>query len=153
MKRTAALIFALILLLAGCRKEDIVPHRVVTRIDVTCQAFDTYIRRCYTKEEKMQMVLFHIRNIGQRHTPDIDPDTLDTPTICITLHFSDGSRKVYRQKDNRFWQEDTQPWKKINMENASGLWQTVLMTPGDIESDRTAAIPPPGISNYRGLAG
>lgn len=153
MKRLVALLLILILLMAGCRKEDIAAHRVVTRIDVVCEAFDTYIRRCYTQEEKMQVILFHIRNIGQRFTPEVDPDTLDTPTISITVHFSDGSQKIYQQKDNRFWKEDTLPWKKINMENASGLWQTILMTPGDIESDRAAAIPPPGISNYRGLPG
>lgn len=153
MKRTALIITLLFLFLAGCRKADIAAHRVVTRIDVTCEAFDTYIRRCYTAEEKMQLILFHIRNIGQSFTPDVDPDTLDTPTISITVRFSDGSQKIYQQKDNRFWKEGTLPWKKINMENASGLWQTILITPGDIESDRAAAIPPPGISNYRGLPG
>lgn len=149
MKRAGAVFFAVVLLLCGCRKEEIVPHRVVTRIDVTCQAFDTYIHRSYTDSEKMQMILFHIRSIGQKHTPDVDPEALDSPTICITLRFSDGSTKIYRQKDNRFWQEDTQPWKKIGPENASGLWQTILTTPGDAEPDRAAAIPPPGISNYR----
>lgn len=136
MKKMKILLAALALVTCfGCgSKPEPKPLRVVTHITVTYEDSGAIERRFFNTEEKMQLLLHHIRSIGIRDTPDTDPETVTAPLIHITLAFSDGTYKVYTHKGSEYFREDNQPWKQISPEKTQGLYQLLMLMPGDEEA-------------------
>lgn len=135
MKKCRFLLVALLLCaLFGCgEKEAPKPLRLVNHITVTFEEGGVSQRIFYNTEEKMQLLLHHIRTIGIRDTPDTDPETLTASMIHITLAFSDGTYKSYTHKGTEFFREDNGPWKQISPEKVQGLYQLLMLLPGDEE--------------------
>lgn len=96
MKRWLILLAAALVLLGCAVKRQDVPPKLVQSITVVARHGDRADRRFFNTDEKMQVLLHHIRAIGIRDTPDIDPETLGGPVIEITLSFSDGTFKIGR---------------------------------------------------------
>lgn len=143
MKRWLILLGAAALLL-GCtvKKQQAVP-RLVQSITVVARHGDQVDRRFFNTDEKMQVLLHHIRAIGIRDTPDVDPETVSGAIIEITLSFSDGTFKAYTHKGERYFREDHGPWKQIAPEKTQGLYQLLMLMEDD--PDPTARyLPRPG---------
>ncbi len=136
MKKThiLLLIFLLLILAACAFREPAKPLRVVTSITVTYEEHGTIERRFFNTEEKMQLLLHHIRSIGIRDTPDTDPETVTAPLIHITLALSDGTFKVYTHKGTQYFREDNGDWKQISPEKTQGLYQLLMLMPSDDEA-------------------
>ena len=138
-KQTLVCIFLAVAALLGCRGREPMPApgvRLVKQIVVTCEDGADFTRRFYNTDEKMRYILHFVRSMGIQDTPDTDPETVHARTICISITFSDGSQKLYRQKGDRYFQEGTGPWREISPEKVSGLYQAILTTPSDPEEGR-----------------
>lgn len=137
-KRSIAfLLAATLFLLTGCRpsQKEHIAAKMVTQITITCETCADFTRRYYNTNEKMQLILLYIRDLGPKFKPKEDPDSVYGRTICITMTCADGSSKIYRQKGNQYFQAGTQPWQSINMERGNDLWRIVLYTPSDPEPE------------------
>ncbi len=132
-------------LLVGCwvSRQPVITGNLVTQIVVTGENTDQYIRRFYNTDEKMQLILLYIRSLGPKFTPDEDPGTQKEPMLCITMHYADGSQKIFRQKGQQYFQEGMDTWRKIDPERGRDLWWIVLHTPADPEPNplRHASLP------------
>lgn len=123
-----------VITLSGCRKNNADPDplcRVVTQVDIFCQHEDVQIRRHYTDTQKMEWVLLYLRLLKPRGRPETDPDSIDADIYEITLHFSDSTRRVYRQKDHRYLAKDAHPWQRIDPGQAAGLYALMRHVPSD----------------------
>lgn len=134
LKRT--LFFLLLaILLTGCYRNSHtdVASQIVTEITVTCETCTEFTRRYYNTHEKMQPILLYLRAVSPGFKPDTDPEHLSDRIICITLQKADGSTKVYRQKADRYLQQDHGDWRKINPEWGVTLYRILLENDSDPE--------------------
>ena len=136
------IIFAATLVLLGCgvKQPQAVP-KLVQSITVVARHGDQVDRRFFNTDEKMQVLLHHIRAIGLRDTPDVDPETIGGAVIEITLSFSDGTFKAYTHKGDRYFREDNGPWKQIAPEKVQGLYQLLMLMEDDPEP-KPYCVPP-----------
>ena len=81
------------------------------------------IARHYNSPEKMEMVLLYIRLLQPLYKPEVDPETVPGDVYEITLHYSDGNSRTYRQKAHRFISSDRHPWQTVDPEHAAGLYK------------------------------
>lgn len=132
------LVFASILvcsLFGGCMhfisKTEPSPVRVVTHIDITYENGAIRTQRHYQDSGKMSQVLNYLRLIDPYGRPAVDPEFVAGSQFHIELAFSDGSRKIYRQKADRYMQIDGGDWQTINPARAEEL--SLLL--GQMESD------------------
>lgn len=140
--------------LFGCRAwtyDPKPPVRFVQNITVVCEDGQNETRYFYNTDEKMRHILHFIRYIGIQDNPDTDPEMLQGRTVCMTVQFSDGSQKLYRMKENQYFQEGTSPWKQISAEKGQNLYQAILSTPSDPEPGRSFRLPHSAISRIRGI--
>ena len=105
--------------------------QVVTAVDISCQEEDVPIRRHYTQTQKMEAVLLYLRLIKPLGKPAIDPESLPDAEFQITVHLSDGTQKVYYQKDHRYFAKEHRLWQSIDPEQASGLYSLMRRLPSD----------------------
>ena len=105
--------------------------RVVTQVDITGREKDVEIHRRYTDTQKMQWVLIYLRTLNPGIKPQSPPETALAETYEISLKFSDGSEKIYRQADHRFLSQDFHPWQSIEPGRASGLYTLMRKLPSD----------------------
>ncbi len=133
MKKKILCLAALVMLtLLGCgAKQPPKPPRVVTSISVMCSNSAVLQRRYYNTDEKMQLILQKIRGIGLRDTPDTDPEGIIGRTLHITITFSDGTQKIYSQKNDRYFREGNGPWTQVDATLGAQLYLTILQTPGN----------------------
>lgn len=147
-KAMIVLYFALIL--GGCRPQaqtDVAAH-VVKEITITCEGCTAFTRRYYNTHNKMQKILLYLRSVSPGTTPKEDPENLAGQVICITLRRADGSTKLYRQKNDRFLQEGTNPWRQIKPEWGVTLFQLILENESDPQVTPNAYHPLPGSWQY-----
>ncbi|MBE6978047.1 MAG: hypothetical protein E7438_05335 [Ruminococcaceae bacterium] len=150
MKKTW-LFLLLSLFLSGCahRQNVHVTSHIVTEITITCETCTQFTRRYYNTHEKMQQVLLYLRAVSPGYPTKEDPEPLAGRVIYITLHRADGTRNVYRQKDNRFLQQGGQPWRQINQDWGASLYRILLENESDPELGPEAYRPLPGSWRYR----
>ena len=114
------------LLCGGCGKhpspaEDTRPFRVVAQIRVFYENGPLSCQRSYTREDKMQQVLDYLRRIDPYGTPGGDPEEARGSDFRIELIYTDGSKKEYHQRSDRFMRINDGPWKQIDPEKAEDL--------------------------------
>lgn len=121
-------------LISGCKQEkSALPLcRVVTQIDIDCRQPDVQIHRHYTDSKKMQYVLIYLRLLEPRSTTSMPAGANDIYNISI--HFSDGSQRIYRQTAHRYLSRDNGPWKSIDPGSAAGLYTLMRKLPSDPDS-------------------
>jgi hypothetical protein len=105
--------------------------RVVIGVTLRYDNGPLHAQRVYTSENKMQRVLDYLRLIDPYGRPAVDPEFVAGSQFHIELAFSDGSRKIYRQKADRYMQIDGGDWQTINPARAEEL--SLLL--GQMESD------------------
>ena len=123
------------LLWGGChRSKDVsVQRSVVTKIIVTCDDGQEQISRHYTSPEKMRPVLLYIRSVRSPFTIQPSEDALQGRSIHITTISADETTKVYTQRSDKYFQEGSGGWEKIDPEKAADLWDVLLSMPSDPE--------------------
>lgn len=120
-------------LLTGCHRKSYtdVASQIVTEITVTCETCTDFTRRYYNTHKKMQPILLYLRAVTPGFKPDTDPEPLSDRVICIILQKADGTQKVYRQKADRYLQQDHGAWRKINPEWGAALYRILLENESD----------------------
>ncbi len=118
-------------------KKQGIASQVVRSITVTSQEPGGPFLRYYEDPVKMQRVLLHIRTLGPLFSPDLDPEPLLAPTICITLTCADGTRKVYRQKAERYFRSGDTAWQQMPPEKGNSLLQILQETPSDLPPENS----------------
>lgn len=134
--RLATAAFAVMLLLCGCGGGGAVLSsspdcRMVTGVQVHFESGPIRFHRTYTASEKMQQVLNYLRIIDPYGAPEEDPETAEGSSFRIELTYSDGCRKTYLQKGDRFMKAEGGSWKRIDPKRAQELSQIL----GQMESD------------------
>ena len=120
------------IIMSGCLANHSRPlTKVVTQVDISCQQEDVNISRHYTDSQKMEYVLLYLRLLKRKGKPDADPDTMDKDIYEITVHFSDGSSRLYRQKAHRYFSEGSGAWQMIDPVQAAGLYKLMEHLPSD----------------------
>ncbi len=128
------IIFVSGIIMSGCSRNNppVFPLcRVVTQVDISCQKENMVLNRHYTQSEKMESVLLYLRLIKPLGKPENDPDTVEREIYRITVHFSDGEKRIYRQKAHRYLSVDGKPWKTIDPEQAAQLYALMQHYPSD----------------------
>lgn len=133
--RLFAILSLIAVLLSGCgsyNPADTQPEcRIVTGIAVIYNNGPINAEKYYTSSSKMRAVLNYLRWIDPYGPPEEDPETVSGSSFRITLEYSDGCRKDYVQKADRYMQEDGGNWEKIDPKKALTLSQII----GVMESD------------------
>ncbi len=122
-----------LLLLSGCRRDE-APQptcRVVTGVDISFRYEDMRLQRHYTDNKKVESVLLYLRllkPLGKAyHAQELPEEDL----YEITVHLSDGSDRIYRQKAHRYFSRPERPWEQIDPGQASQLYQLMRHYPSD----------------------
>ena len=133
MRRNICIILLLFLtvFLCGCQRKRI-QCRYVTQVDIHCDHEGTPIVRSYTTEDKMGAVLMYLRLLQFSGAPSLDPDTVPADVYQISVTLSDGSRRVYSQKDHRYFRKPTSGWQNISPVQAAELYALMRHFESDI---------------------
>ena len=131
--RVLMCIAALSLLLYGCHHytNPSVDRAIVTQIVISGQTADGPIHRYYNSPDKMRQVLLYIRKASVGFHAQVDPDTVDGPSVSISTVSVDNTRKVYHQKSNEFFQTEAGVWQQLDPEAGAGLWELIRQLPSD----------------------
>lgn len=125
------LLLALILSGSHGTKPSYQPMAVVTRVEVTCREGEHWLRRTYTKPEKICRILNYLRlreNLGQ---PSSDPERICGPSYRICIRTLDGSSHIYQQRADRYLSKEFGPWQTIVTEQPEQLRQILLRNRSD----------------------
>ncbi len=124
---------AAVLLLGGCRhySNPSMAHSLVTQIIITGQSETGPIHRYYDSPEKMRQVLLYIRGVRRGFETQEDPSAVEGCSVCITTVSADNTQKVYRQKNDQFFQTDTGLWQELDPEKGRQLWELLQQLPSD----------------------
>lgn len=109
------LLFLLIFLflLVGCSAK---PHyKVVEQIHITSPTGEYR----YDAPDKVQKYLYYLRSLKTWGPAELD--ALQGNEYRITLHYSDGSSRIYRQWGNQCLAIGSGGWKKIRSDNGDKL--------------------------------
>ena len=123
------------IILPGCSKKAAPKAplcRVVTQVDIAGQEKDVQIYRHYTDEQKAQWVLIYLRTLKPSIRPQSPPENSKNSRYEITLTFSDGKQKVFRQAAHRYYAVEDRPWHAIDPAQASGLYALLRALPSDL---------------------
>lgn len=114
MKRTAAALIILCVLLSGCghTARDPMQPRTVTAITADYSSGTISLRRQYTDQEKLRSVLNYLRCLSATSASDLSPEQ-ETSVARIVLTYSDGSTKTYDQWGDQYLRIDGGPWLRI----------------------------------------
>ena len=122
MKKLLFLLFSL-LLLTGCTAK---PHyKVVQQIHITVPAGEYR----YHASDKVQKYLYYLRSLKTWGPAELD--TLQGDHYQITLYYSDGSNRVYRQLGDQCVAVGNGGWKKIRSDNGDKLRLLLEAIPPD----------------------
>ena len=120
MRKTILLL--LCITLAGCcpQKSPTAPCRVVSAISAEYDSGSMQLSRRYADQEKIRMILDYLRLLSPVDVTDSYPSAL-SGQANVTLHFSDGSQRVYTQTGDGFLRQDDGPWQRIDPEKDKEL--------------------------------
>lgn len=140
------LLLPLFLLLCGCcrifRSPDSVPYRVVTQVQIRYQNGKVQSQRQFFREENIRNILAYLRYIDPYGTPKEDPELATGRMYDIYVIYSDGSRRLYQQRADRYLRINGGTWKMIDSQKALALSGLLSMMIGDSAPVRETYIPP-----------
>lgn len=130
--------FASILMLSvslwGCGKKQPNPPKLVSGIYITGTHQDAPVSCFYAEPRKMETILYYLRSLEDLGKPKLDPERIMGDYFKITVFYSDGSQKVYRQQADRFLSRNDRPWQKVDARRASMLYPLMKAMPTDQET-------------------
>lgn len=129
-------LFILPMLLSGSvsasLQRNISPPQMVTQVRIVCQHKKSTMTRCYTQPHKMEPVLNYLRLLKYKGQADTDPERLTGDRFEITLYYSNGQSRIYRQRSNRYLSKNAHAWEKIDPEQARLLYPMLQSMPSDV---------------------
>lgn len=136
LQKFSLFLFILSMLLSGSasarlQRKASSPY-MVTQVRVVCRHKKNTMTRCYTQPHKMESVLNYLRLLKNRGDADTDPERLLGDRFEITLYYSDGRHRIYRQRANRYLSKDSHPWEKIDPDQAQLLYPMLQSMPSDV---------------------
>lgn len=102
--------------------------RLVSRIEVEYGQS----RQVYEDPEKMSLILNRLRSLGQRYSPDTDPEALAGNTVSIRLIYSDGTQRQHQIKPDRYVRTGQEQWQQADPDRISALNLLLHVLPGDV---------------------
>ncbi len=151
MKKRLAILLLLLIWLPGCSrgsKERSISSHVASSITVTSYTSRGTLRRHYTSEEKMHKILLYIRGLSPMFKAQQEPQEPIAWCTCILVTCEDGSRKLYRQVGDRFFQTGKGPWQQLPYPKGSELRRLLLTIPADKEDSRSYVPSLPRLPEY-----
>ncbi len=124
MKKVMAAVLIVSIMLCGCsrQKENTVGQpKLVTRITAVFDSGTIRLERSYTDSDKMRSVLTYLRCLKTYGTVEPGSGMEEGDQATITLHYSDGTTKVYDQRDSQYLRVSGGDWKAIKPEQAQEL--------------------------------
>ena len=138
-------LLAIFSLISGCcrilHNEKSAPYRVVTQIHVTYENGALETQRQISQEAKMRPILDYLRYLDPYGRPQEDPELVSGNDCCITLHYSDGSQRIYRQRADRYMRIDDGPWTRIDQAKAMELKMLLWVIPSDAAPVKEESVP------------
>ena len=104
---------------------------VVAMIAVAPIPEDDQPHRVYTEQSKMRQILNSLRTLGQKTTPEVDPESLPLQGHTITLFHTDGTQQVYRTKGGCYIQLSPNPWQQADPKKITELDALLETLPHD----------------------
>lgn len=136
MVRKVLIMLLILVILGSCcgclRKNTGV--RVVKQISVQWVENGTAVHRVHQSPEKMHLILNKFRTLGQRFSPDLDPEALQSPTVTMTVFYSDESQRSYQIKADRYVRFGTAPWQQADPKRVNALRLLLLSLPEDLQA-------------------
>lgn len=131
MKKCLFFFFSLVIIssISGCGQvysQKGIGSQMVQEIQIHCDNCSGALDLRCTEPEGVRTILLCIRALGPDFPARTNVDALTGKTLTITLRCTDGSWQVYRIRNNQYLQKNNGPWRQINMQNASGLYQLLL---------------------------
>lgn len=121
------LLVSVAVLLCGCGRKNRGSGSMVTQITVAHENAGQDYCRSYGDSESMSLILYGIRNLGQRYTPKQDPDTVEADSYRITLEYANGTQSSYQIKEDRYIRVGQQPWQETNPTELGALHDLLEM--------------------------
>ncbi len=109
---------------------------MVTQVQVVCKRECGTIIRTYVQPHKVSAILNYLRLLDCGGTADRDPERLLGDSYDITLYYSDGEHRIYRQRADRFLSKNAQPWLKIDPQQGSQLHPLLQSMVSDTDSKK-----------------
>ncbi|MBE6924067.1 MAG: hypothetical protein E7466_02350 [Ruminococcaceae bacterium] len=126
-KRVIFIVLAVLLLSGFFRPKTAHQQRVLSRIVVIRQEHQTI----YTDPSKMSQIMNALRQPMQLTLAEMDPDTLSASTCQIILERTDGSRRVYHIRGERYIRRDEGAWKQAPPQALEPLISLLSQLPPD----------------------
>lgn len=127
---TAVLVLGILGSCSGCLRKN---HgiRVIEQISAQWEEGGTTVCHTYDEPEKMQLILNKVRTLGQRFSSDIDPETLNVPTVTMIFSYSDGRQQQYQIKPDRYVRIGDASWQQASPKNVTSLRLLLMSLPED----------------------
>lgn len=104
---------------------------VVEQVDVECRQGAVRQRRHYTSGEKMSWVLNYLRMQKNLGKPEKNPEQTGGDSYTIRVFLSDGHQVTYRQRSDRYFCRDDQPWQMIDPDWGGCFYYLLQTLPSD----------------------
>ena len=144
-----SLALSLLLSLSGCSlldhflaqaapnnpEENVVPGRMVSKIEIDLYPLDSDFHRCYTRQEKMSSVLQMLRGMDTNQQTEQEPDLNGGQSYyTITATYSNGNHQIYYLLGLQYMRKGDEPWCEIDCEKVMELNQFIRDNPSDTEN-------------------
>ena len=138
--------FSLFFLLSGCcrilHNSKPTPYRVVAQIQVSYENGTIETQRQISQEAKIRPILDYLRYLDPYGRPHEDPEQIGGNDCRITLIYSDGTQRIYRQRADRYMRIDDGPWTRVDETKAMELKMLLWVIPSDAAPAKEEAMPP-----------
>lgn len=121
-RRKFLLLFFMVLFLSGCKRQQIMPPAVVTRVDIRCTHDGEQIHRSYVEQGQICKVLNCLRLQRGKGTAQVDPERVVGDVYEIRVRMSDGGEHIYRHRGGKYLSKDSRPWKMVDQEQSEVLY-------------------------------
>lgn len=145
-KKICICILPLLVFLTGCCRilwqKDTAPYRIVTQVHIVYQNESMETSQDFFQEESIRHILDYLRYIDPYGIPKEDPEQVQSRIFQITLIYSDGSRRIYEQRDDQYLRINGGDWKRIDPQKALYLSGLLAMMVNDAPPIGTEPVPP-----------
>ena len=133
MKRLFVIFSGISMLFSGCMKKAPAVENwiVISNISVIREYQGLQTQRNYSQQDKMEQILNALRSLGTESTPEVDPESLNLRSYTITLTHTDGSKKIYQTKGDRYIRRGNGPWQQADPKKVAELNFLLQSLPGD----------------------
>ena len=128
MRKWKILLLLPLLLLTGCQKAEPAKPKVVQQIRIECAD----VGKVYTQDEKMRRILNSLRRLELVGFPTCDPERQVGNVLRVELLFSDGSRSLWYQRQDRYVSRGLHRWRQLREEDPTLRYLFYLMEPDTV---------------------